>query len=174
MIPITRDARPAIDRATGSRPRIGAQPIVLTAAALCLVLAGIAAIALWRAYTGISPESDRALVARALQARAAQASEQLVEKTKGLEQIQQESIDQLQVVQDQLATVRRLLAAQQADNKRLSEQVSGLTEAVDGLRQSFASTQSADPSPAPVTRNRSIRTRAYHTVRTVHRRAKHG
>jgi uncharacterized protein HemX len=173
MIPITRDARPAIDRATDSRARIGAQPIALTAAALCLVLAGVASIALWRVYTGISPESDRAVAARALQARTAQASEQLVEKTKGLEQTQQESIDQLQVVQDQLATVRRLLASQQADTKRLSEQVSGLTEAIDGLRQSFASTQSADPSPAPVTRNRSIRTRAYHRVRTVQRRAKH-
>jgi hypothetical protein len=48
-----------------------------------------------------------------LQARATQASEQLVEKTKGLEATQQESIDQLQMVQDQLQTVRRLLAAQQ-------------------------------------------------------------
>jgi len=52
-----------------------------------------------------------------------QASEQLVEKTKGLEATQQESIDQLQVVQDQLQTVKRLLSAQQADAKRLSEQV---------------------------------------------------
>jgi len=40
---------------------------------------------------------------------------------------QQESIDQLQVVQDQLQTVRRLLAAQQSDGKRLSEQVATLT-----------------------------------------------
>ena len=76
-------------------------------------------IALWRAYTGNSPELDRHASARQLQARTVQASEQLVEKTKGLEATQQESIDQLQVVQDQLQTVRRLLSAQQADNKKL-------------------------------------------------------
>ena len=61
-----------------------------------------------------------------------------MEKTKGLEATQQESIDQLQVVQDQLQTVRRLLAAQQNETKRLSEQVGSLTGAIDGLRQSFA------------------------------------
>jgi hypothetical protein len=111
-------------------------------------------------YTGQTPETDRAVATRALQTRTAQASEQLVEKTKGLEQTQQESIDQLQVVQDQLQTVRRLLASQQADTKRLSEQVTTLTESIDGLRQSFASAQSSD-TPAPATRNRSVRTRAH-------------
>src|SRR4029079_16483862 len=100
--------------------------------------------ALWRAYTGTAPETDRVVATRQLQARTAQASEQLGEKTKGLEGTQQESIDQLQVVQDQLLTVRRLLASQQADTRRLSEQVGGLTEAIDGLRQSFASAQAND------------------------------
>jgi len=169
MIPLTKDV-PSVS----SLARIGSQPIAVTAAALVLILAGVAGIALSRAYTGQSPETDRAILARAMQARAAQASEQLVEKTKGLEQTQQESIDQIQVMQDQLQTMRRLLAAQQADAKRLSEQVSSLSEAVDSLRQSFASVQSADPSPAPAARNRSIRTRA-HAVRAAHRRAKsHG
>jgi uncharacterized protein HemX len=148
--------------------RLGGHPIALTTAALLLIIAGVALIAGWRVYTGHSPETDRAILARALQARAAQASEQLVEKTKGLEQTQQESIDQLQVVQDQLQTVRRQLAAQQADTKRLSEQVTGLTEAIDGLRHSFASAQANDP---PATRNRSIRNRA-HAVRTHQRRVK--
>jgi septal ring factor EnvC (AmiA/AmiB activator) len=148
--------------------RIGAQPIVLTAVALLLIVAGGASIAIWRTYTGHTPETDRAILARAMQARAAQASEQLVEKTKDLEQTQQESIDQLQVVQDQLQTVRRQLAAQQAENKRLSEQVTGLTEAVDSLRQSFASAQANEPAPA--SRNRSVR--RVHVVRTSHRRAK--
>ena len=81
----------------------------------------------------------------AFAARTAQASEQLIEKTKGMEATQQEWIDQLQVVQDQLLTVRRLLAAQQADTKKLSEQVGSLTESVDGLRQSFASAQASEP-----------------------------
>jgi len=94
-----------------------------------------------------------------------QVSEQLVEKTKGLENTQQESIDQLQVVQDQLQTVRRLLAAQQAETKKLSEQVSGLAEAVDGLRQSFASAQASEPSGSP-----SVRKTKFRAPRTAHRK----
>ena len=137
--------------------RFGGQPIAIAAAALVIVVLGISSIALWRAYTGSAPETDRAVVARQMQARATQASEQLVEKTKGLEATQQESIDQLQMVQDQLMTVRRLLATQQADTKKLSEQVGSLTEAIDGLRQSFASTQASEPAAAPASRNRSVK-----------------
>ena len=92
--------------------------------------------------------TDRVVAARQIQARAAQASEQLVEKTKGLEATQQESIDQLQVVQDQLQTVRRLLASQQTDTKKLSEQVATLTESIEGLRQSFASARADEPAPS--------------------------
>jgi uncharacterized coiled-coil protein SlyX len=166
IIPQLRKARPS----SSGKARISAQPIALTAAALLLIIGGVASIATWRTYTGHSPETDRALLARALQARTAQASEQLVEKTRGLEQTQQESIDQLQVVQDQLQTVRRLLAAQQTDTKRLSEQVTGLTEAVDSLRHSFASAQAND-TPAPASRNRSVRNRA-HATRSHQRRVK--
>jgi hypothetical protein len=167
IIPQPKKASPA----SSGKARISAQPIALTAAALLLIIGGVASIASWRAYTGHSPETDRAILARAMQARTAQASEQLVEKTRGLEQTQQESIDQLQVVQDQLQTVRRLLAAQQTDTKRLSEQVAGLTEAVDGLRHSFASAQANDATPAPASRNRSVRNRA-HAARTHQRRVK--
>src|SRR6476619_1336604 len=144
-------------RDTGTVARFSGQPIAIAAVAFVVVVLGIGSIALWRAYTGTAPETDRVVATRQLQARTAQASEQLVEKTKGLEATQQESIDQLQVVQDQLQTVRRLLAAQQADSKRLSEQVAGLTEAIDGLRQSFASVQANEGSPS--IRNKSIRTR---------------
>src|ERR1700722_9714946 len=114
------------DAGTNGIARIGSQPIALAASALVVILLGIGSIAVWRGYTGTSPEPDRVVAARQLQARTAQASEQLVEKTKGLEVTQQESIDQLQEVQDQLQTMKRLLAAQQADTKRLSKQVSGL------------------------------------------------
>jgi uncharacterized protein HemX len=140
-------------------PRIGVQPIAIGAVALALVLIGIGSIALWRAYTGNAPETDRAVAVRLLQARAAQASEQLVEKTKGLEATQQETIDQLQMVQDQLQTVRRQLAAQQTDTKKLSEQISTLTEAIEGLRQSFASAQANEPSAESNTRKRSATAR---------------
>lgn len=137
--------------------RFGGQPIAVAAAALVIVVAGITSIALWRAYTGSAPETERVVATRQLQARATQASEQLVEKTKGLEATQLESIDQLQVVQDQLLTVRRLLAAQQADTKKLSEQVGTLTEAIDGLRQSFASAQASEPAAAAAPRKRSAK-----------------
>lgn len=127
--------------------RVGTQPVALAAATLLVILASFAMVALWRASAGTSPELERAAAAtRGLQARTAQASEQLVEKTKGLQITQQESIDQLQVVQDQLQQVRKMLAAQQADTKRLSDQVSSLTEGIEGLRQSFASAQAAEPS----------------------------
>jgi hypothetical protein len=66
----------------------------------------------------------------------------------------------LQVVQDQLLTVRRLLAAQQADTRKLSEQVGTLTEAIDGLRQSFASVQASEPSAAPAPRSRSAKAKS--------------
>jgi uncharacterized protein HemX len=161
---------PPHDTGISGMARIGSQPIALAAAAFMLILLGVGSVGLWRAYTGTSPEQDRIVATRQLQARAAQASEQLVEKTKGLETTQQESIDQLQVVQDQLQTVRRLLAAQQAESKRLSEQVSGLTEAIDGLRQSFASAQTSDASGVASARNRSIRIRS-HATNNAHRKA---
>jgi hypothetical protein len=164
MIEATSD-----DRKIRGMGLIGAQPIAVAATALILILLGVGGTGLWRAYTGASPEQDRIVAARQLQIRAAQASEQLVEKTKGLEATQQESIDQLQLVQEQLQTVRRLLAAQQTDNKRLSEQVSGLTEAIDGLRHSFASAPAPEASRPSASRNKSVRSRSY-ASRGGHRR----
>jgi hypothetical protein len=153
-----------------SSSRIGVQPIAVAAVTLFLVIAGTGSITLWRAYTGNSPEPDRVASARLLQqARTAQAAEQLAEKTRGLEATQQESIDQLQVVQDQLQTVRRLLASQQADTKKLSEQVGTLAEAIDGLRQSFASAQAAEPTETPAARKKSIRAKP-HAIRSAQRK----
>jgi uncharacterized protein HemX len=153
------DLAPA-DTPTNNSSRLGAQPIALTAAALLLLIAGVTSIAIWRAYNGATPEPDRVVASRQLQARTAQASEQLVEKTKGLEATQQESIDQLQVVQDQLQTVKRLLAAQQTETKRLSEQLTSLTESVDGLKQSFASAQSSENENPAAGRRKPVRQRA--------------
>ena len=159
-------SRPFSETPTDIR-RIGPQPIALAAAVLTLLVAGVAAVALWRANGGTPPELERQVQTRQLQARAAQASEQLVEKTKGLEVTQQESIDQLQMAQDQLQTMRRLLASQQAETKRLAEQVASLTDAVDGLRQSFASVQSEPASPEA--HNRAVLTRA-HAMSAAHLR----
>src|SRR4051812_10062710 len=145
--------------------RFSGQPVLIGAAALVIIVLGIGSIALWRAYTGTSPELDRLAAARQLQARTAQASEQLVEKTKGLEATQQESIDQLQVVQDQLQSVKRLLAFQQADTKRLSEQVTTLNESIDGLRQSFASARASEAETPSVTRRKPARHRVHANAR---------
>src|SRR6476469_6955338 len=106
--------------------RVGSQPVALAAGALVLVVLAASSVGLWRAYTGNSPEQERTTSLRLMQARATQASEQLVEKTRSLEASQQESIDQLQAVQEQLQSLKRLVSAQQADAKRLSEQVGGL------------------------------------------------
>ena len=160
-------------RTTSSFARFGGQPIAIGAVALAIVLLGIGSITLWRAYTGTTPETDRVVATRQLQARTAQASEQLVEKTKGLEATQQESIDQLQVVQDQLQTVRRLLAAQQADTRKLTEQVGTLTASIDGLRQSFASAQASEQEDPPAARKRSASGSARakpHAIRNANRK----
>src|ERR1700712_6146026 len=137
--------------------RIGSQPVALAAGALVVMVLGASSIGLWRATTGNSPEQERTTSLRLMQARATQASEQLVEKTRGLETSQQETIDQLQAVQDQLQGLKRLVTAQQAEAKRLSEQVGGLAGSIDTLRQSFASAQSSEPSDPPATRKRSAR-----------------
>jgi uncharacterized protein HemX len=155
------------DARTGAIARLGAQPIAVAAAALIVMLLGVGSVALWRSYTGTSPEQERAAaIVHQLQSRAAHASEQFVEKTKGLEATQEEQVDQLQIAQDQLQTVRRQLAAQQAESKRLAEQVSTLSEAVESLRQSFASAPSAD-SASPPSRHSS---RPRHAVRIGHRK----
>ena len=145
-----------VPRSTSPIARFGGQPIAIAAVALAMVVLGIGSIALWRAYTGTAPETDRAVVVRQLQGRTAQASDQLVEKTKGLEATQQESIHQLQMVQDQLQTVR-LLASQQTYTKKLSEQVGTLTETIDRLRQSFASTRASEAAADSAPRKRSAK-----------------
>ena len=141
---------------------IGAQPIAVAAGALVIVV-GIASVILWGAHTRSSSDQERTVSAHLMQTRAAQVSDQLVEKTNGLELSQQESVDQLQVVQGQLLVVKRLLNAQQTETKRLSEQVGSLTDAIETLRQSFASTSEA--SSLPPTRKKSIRSRSRETGR---------
>jgi uncharacterized protein HemX len=141
--------------------RIGSQPIALAAAALVIIVIGVGSIGLWRAYSGTSPEQDRIAAVRQVQVRAALASEQLADRTKALETSQEESIDQLQVVQDQLQAAKRQLAAQQAENKRLTEQVGELSGAIDSLKQSFASEQAPEASSPHATRYSSHRSRHY-------------
>jgi chromosome segregation ATPase len=153
--------------------RIGRQPIALAAVALVLMLTGAGSIALWRATAGSATEPDRVTSARQIQLRAAQASEQLVERTKALELSQQESIDQLQALQDQIQGLKRLLAAQQTDAKRLSDQVGAVASAIDSLRQSFASAPATESSSDhPKAKHATSRSGLHATKGTQHRRAK--
>jgi uncharacterized coiled-coil protein SlyX len=72
-------------------------------------------------------------------------SDELLETAKGLQVTQQQAVDQLQVVQDQLA-------AQQVETKELSGQVAALTEKLDALKQSvadIATPSAAAPVPLP-------------------------
>jgi uncharacterized coiled-coil protein SlyX len=74
-----------------------------------------------------------------------QVPNELLETAKGLEVTQQQAVDQLQVVQDQLA-------AQQTETKRLSEQIAMLAEKLDALQQSVAHIPApsvAAPLPTP-------------------------
>jgi phage-related tail protein len=140
--------------------RIGRQPIALAAVVLVLMLTGAGSIALWRAIAGSSTEPDRVISARQIQLRATEASERLVEGTRALALSQQESIDQLQALQDQMQGVKRLLAAQQNDVKRLSDQIGGVAGAIDSLRQSFAA--------APATESSSDEAKAKHGTSRAH------
>jgi negative regulator of replication initiation len=157
------------DPEIGQILRSGSQPVVLATILVLLIMIGVGSLALWRATTANVGDIDRAALARLLQARTAQTYEQLIEKHNILEASQHDSIDQLQIVQDELQTVKRLLASEEADKKRLADQVAVLTETVDGLRQSFAS---APPEPAlrPETRPASARAQAMNAIH--HRRSK--
>jgi phage-related tail protein len=161
------------DRGNHRIARIGRQPIALAAVALVLMLTGAGSIALWRATAGSSTELDRVISARQIQLRAAEASEQLVERTKALEFSQQEAIDQLQALQDQIQGVKHLLAAQQNDAKRLSDQVGAVAGAIDSLRQSFASaTATESSSDQPKVKHATSRPKLHATRGAQHRRAK--
>jgi uncharacterized protein YoxC len=148
----------------------GVHPIAVAAVALALVLIGIGSIVLWRIYTGSSPETERAATTtRQLQVRTTQISEQLNEKTKGLEATQQESIDQLQAVQDQVLVLRQSLATQQAETKKLSDQVAALNEAIESLRQSFASSRAAENAEDGGGSGHSAKSKP-HATRSAHRK----
>ena len=152
--------------------RIGSQPIALAAGALVVIVIAAGSIGVWRAYSGTSPEQDRIAAVRQVQARAALASEQLAEKTKALDRVPAESIDQLQVVQDQLQTLKRAFAAQQMDVKRLTEQVGDLSGAIDSLRQSFANAQAPEASSPRATRHSATRFR-HHVTHHRHAKSRH-
>jgi Tfp pilus assembly protein FimV len=72
----------------------------------------------------------------------------LAERTRDLEVTEQQAVDQLQVVQDQLAT-------QQAENKKLAGQLEALNDKLDALQQSLSNMSA--PSAAAASSSKVIR-----------------
>jgi hypothetical protein len=89
------------------------------AVGLAVILIGLGCVLLQRGFTGNSPPVVPSAIAQE------QVAKELLETTKGLQVTQQQAIDQLQVVQDQLAT-------QKAETKKLSEQIAALIEKLNG------------------------------------------
>src|ERR1039458_2777237 len=89
----------------------GPRLIIPVAAAFVLIVAGLLLV---RGFGGTMAAAPSSSVARAPTVE--QVSNEILETAKGLGITQQQAIDQLQVVQDQLAT-------QQTETKKLSEQI---------------------------------------------------
>jgi septal ring factor EnvC (AmiA/AmiB activator) len=105
------------------------------AVALGIILTGLGGALLQRGLGGTTaPIVPSATTTAARE----QASTELLETAKGLQVTQQQAVDQLQVVQDQLV-------AQKAETKKLSEQITAVTEKLQALQQSVADI----PAPAP-------------------------
>jgi uncharacterized coiled-coil protein SlyX len=68
-----------------------------------------------------------------------QTSNKILETTKGLEITQQQAVDQLQIVQGQLA-------AQQLETKKLSAQIAALTDKLDALQGSVGNISAPPPA----------------------------
>jgi hypothetical protein len=126
-------------------PLIGRRFIAVIA--VCVVLVGAAGLILW------ASGSNSAAAVSPGAAAIAQAPDEIVERTRALEVTEQQAIDQLQVVQDQLA-------AQQAETKKLASAIEMLNAKLDALAQSAsnipaASADAGVPSPRAARRGRN-------------------
>lgn len=126
------DAAFSHQRQRRDRTAVGGRQLWIFALALTVILTGLGFALLQRSSGG---DGAAALPSTTAPARE-QVSNELLETAKGLQATQQQAVDQLQVVQDQLA-------AQKAETKRLSEQIATVTEKLDALKQSVAD------APAP-------------------------
>jgi uncharacterized coiled-coil protein SlyX len=115
----------------------GRRRLIIPLVATLVLIGGVTAWALGGSKVDAPPPN----VAIA-PANSGQASDELLETAKGLQVTQQQAVDQLQVVQDQLA-------AQKAETKKLSEQMAAVTEKLDVLQRSVADIP-ARPVAAPV------------------------
>jgi uncharacterized coiled-coil protein SlyX len=110
--------------------------IIPIATAFVFVVAGLSLV---RGFGGTMAAAPSSSVPHAPTVE--QVSNEILETAKGLGITQQQAVDQLQVVQDQLV-------AQQTETKKLSEQITTLTERLDALQQSVANLPAASTHPA--------------------------
>jgi uncharacterized coiled-coil protein SlyX len=112
------------------------------AIALAIVLIGLGGALFWAfgsSTVAALPSSASAVSAPARE----QVSNEILETAKGLGITQQQAVDQLQVIQDQLAM-------QKAETRKLSEQIAAVTEKLDALQQSgVPAPPVAAPPPTP-------------------------
>jgi septal ring factor EnvC (AmiA/AmiB activator) len=118
------------DRVAGVR-----RQLLIFAVALGVILIGIGYVLLQRGLANTPAGSPSALVATAREA----VSKEILETAKGLQATQQQAVDQLQIVQDQLV-------AQKEETRKLSEQITAVTQKLEALQRSVADI----PAPAPV------------------------
>jgi len=127
------------DRVGGVRQRW------IFAVAVALILIGLGYVLLQRGFGG----NSASVVPSATVAARDHVSDELLETTKGLQATQQQTVDELQVIQDQLA-------AQKAETKKLSEQIAAVTEKLQALQQSVADIpppSAATPVSSPKSRH---------------------
>src|ERR1700739_2625700 len=105
----------------------GVRQLWIFAVAVGLILVGLGYVLLQRGFGS----NSASVVPTATATARDHFSDELLETTKGLQVTQQQAVDQLQVVQDQLA-------AQKAETKKLSEQIATVTEKLQALQQSVA------------------------------------
>jgi uncharacterized coiled-coil protein SlyX len=100
----------------------GRRRLIIPLVAALVLIGGVTAWALGGSKVDAPPPT----------ATSGQASDEILETAKALGITQQQAVDELQVVQDQLAM-------QKAETQKLSEQIAVVTEKLDALQQSVAS-----------------------------------
>ena len=113
------------DRVGGVRQRW------IFAVAVALILIGLGFVLLQRGFGGNRAGGVPSVTTTTTTTARDRVSDELLEATKGLQVTQQQTVDEIQVVQDQLA-------AQKAETKKLSEQIAAVTEKLQALQQSVA------------------------------------
>jgi uncharacterized coiled-coil protein SlyX len=108
--------------------------IIPLAAAFVFIVAGLSLVRGFGGTMAAAPSSSVAYVPTV-----EQVSNEILETAKGLGITQQQAVDQLQFVQDQLV-------AQKAETKKLSDQITALTEKLNALQIPSAPTSTAPVS----------------------------